>query len=393
MTGNIAIDVAIGLVFIYLLYSLLATIIQELIASYFSFRSKILERAIYRMLEDGEKFNHRFEGIFHLFKKTKNDGDAQTPSEQFYKHPLIKFLAEGKFRNKPSYINSSTFSKVIVDLLRGNKATSADNISSLISKALKDEKLMWGNIPIAEETLNYLNSIWTDAQGDVDKFKATLEDWFDETMERASGWYKNYTQIVLFFIGLVLAIFFNVDTIKITNKLAKDPKLREQVVQQADAFVKAHPNLDQELNNEIEENKKIFFAFESKTKKTNDSLSKIKEIEKRDSITIANYKKAKLKRDELLNRADSLVKGDIRKVNNSMGLGYENFKSNYKKWTDYVYLPFGWLITALAISLGAPFWFDLLNKLMKLRSSVSTETTAENNSKKTSKEEKTKAVG
>jgi len=33
----------------------------------------------------------------------------------------------------------------------------------------------------------------------------------------------------------------------------------------------------------------------------------------------------------------------------------------------------GWLITALAISLGAPFWFDLLNKLMTLRGSIKTK--------------------
>jgi hypothetical protein len=31
---------------------------------------------------------------------------------------------------------------------------------------------------------------------------------------------------------------------------------------------------------------------------------------------------------------------------------------------------FGWLITAFAISLGAPFWFDLLNKFMVVRSTV-----------------------
>ena len=28
----------------------------------------------------------------------------------------------------------------------------------------------------------------------------------------------------------------------------------------------------------------------------------------------------------------------------------------------------GWLITAFAVSLGAPFWFDLLNKFMNIRS-------------------------
>jgi hypothetical protein len=30
----------------------------------------------------------------------------------------------------------------------------------------------------------------------------------------------------------------------------------------------------------------------------------------------------------------------------------------------------GWLITALAVMLGAPFWFDVLNKFMVIRSTV-----------------------
>jgi hypothetical protein len=29
----------------------------------------------------------------------------------------------------------------------------------------------------------------------------------------------------------------------------------------------------------------------------------------------------------------------------------------------------GWLITAFAVSLGAPFWFDLLNKFVNVRAS------------------------
>jgi hypothetical protein len=28
----------------------------------------------------------------------------------------------------------------------------------------------------------------------------------------------------------------------------------------------------------------------------------------------------------------------------------------------------GWMLTILAISLGAPFWFDMLNKLVNVRS-------------------------
>ena len=60
MFNSVVLDIVIGLIFIYLLYSLMATIIQEIIASYFGFRAKILERAIFRMLEDENKFDTKF---------------------------------------------------------------------------------------------------------------------------------------------------------------------------------------------------------------------------------------------------------------------------------------------------------------------------------------------
>jgi hypothetical protein len=71
-----------------------------------------------------------------------------------------------------------------------------------------------------------------------------------------------------------------------------------------------------------------------------------------------------------------LVSTDIKDVSYLLGLGWSGKSpgNQYKisvcdnfRW----YSVFGWLITALAISLGAPFWFDLLNRLMKLRNSVS----------------------
>ena len=52
----------------------------------------------------------------------------------------------------------------------------------------------------------------------------------------------------------------------------------------------------------------------------------------------------------------------MNKYNYVLGVSKE---AKYTGWTIL-----GWLITAFAISLGAPFWFDLLNKLMQVRNSV-----------------------
>ncbi|MEI7726127.1 MAG: hypothetical protein WCK09_13550 [Bacteroidota bacterium] len=372
MFNSSVLEVVIGLVFIFLLYSLLATIIQEMIASAFAFRSKILERAIFKMLEDENKFSSRISSIFYLFKKTGNGGEKDSTSFEFYNHPLIKFLGENKSNSRPSYITRETFSKVLIDLLRGDKVKPGDDINLLIQKALDENVTNWGKSEISKETLSYLKSMWADAQGDVDKFKGYLENWFDETMDRASGWYKKNTQVILFFIGLLIAIVFNVDTITIVGKLEKDPKLREQIVQQADVFVKAHPDLSKEIADQKTSMENLLFEIE-KNRNTPKGDSLIR-LEKQESYNLIRTKELQKKREALLKQADSLVKTDIGKSNEILGLGWDSHRSNAQDFQGFLLALLGWLITALALSLGAPFWFDILNKVMKVRNSVAKDT-------------------
>ncbi|HRI20416.1 MAG TPA: hypothetical protein PLA68_05660, partial [Panacibacter sp.] len=210
MFDNIALDVVIGLVFIYLLYSLLVTIIQEIIANKLSFRAKFLEKAVIRMLEDDYSDNN-WAGIL-INRLTEKEKKACKFYTSFYAHPLIKYLSEKPGKSKPSYIVNETFSKVIVDLLRGDNVGVGENVRAKIEDSLKDGTLKWDKranakgSEIQPKTLSYLTSIWIDAQGDVEKFKVLLERWFDETMNRTTGWYKRYTQFISLFIGLIIAI-------------------------------------------------------------------------------------------------------------------------------------------------------------------------------------------
>ncbi len=372
MFNSAVLDVVIGLIFIYLLYSLLATIIQEILASSFCFRGKILERAILRMLEDENKSDLRITSVFGLFKKSGNGARPNTTSYVFYNHPLIKFLGENKFNSKPAYINKQTFSKVLVDLLRGDKVKPGDDIKQLIQKALDEKTVSWGVAQISDETLSYLRSIWADAEGDINKFKISLENWFEATMERASGWYKKNIQFILFFIGFTIAVVFNVDTIKIISKLEKDPKLREQLLQQADAFSKAHPNLDQQLAEQKTLNAKYLLPHNSKNNQPLAGTDTTNVEQSEDSLSLAQFTTLSARRDTLFRRADSLINTDLKKTNNLLGLGWDENENKITNLASFLKSLLGWIITALALSLGAPFWFDLLNKMMKLRATGST---------------------
>lgn len=374
MSGSTALDIVIGLIFIYLLYSLLATILQEILSTWFNFRAKMLERAIYKMLEDSDKFSSRLKGLQYLFKIGGKDASNNSASSIFYKHPLIKFLGEGD-RKKPAYITRETFSKILLDLLKGDGVKPGDETRTLVQESLDNNTIKWlkDSASIDVETLSYIKSIWADSQGDIEKFKLLLENWFDETMDRATGWYKKHVQIVLFFIGFAIAILFNVDTLKIVDKLETYPKLREQIVQQADAFVKAHPDLDKELKLEQAANEQMVEDIKDSSIDKKDSLNKL------NADSREEYEKLKARSDSLFNNANELVQGDIAKADNLLGIGLGSYDCAWNNFKCFFKSLVGWLLTAIAISLGAPFWFDILNKLMKLRSSI----TAGSNEKQT----------
>lgn len=101
MFNSVVLEIVIGLIFIYLLYSLLATVIQEIISTNFSLRAKVLENAICRMLEDGNKFKFKLKGLVSLFFPSRKLEHTMGPSKLFYCHPLIYYLGESKKANHP----------------------------------------------------------------------------------------------------------------------------------------------------------------------------------------------------------------------------------------------------------------------------------------------------
>jgi hypothetical protein len=70
--------------------------------------------------------------------------------------------------------------------------------------------------------------------------RRTVEQWFDDAMDRASGWYKRSAQLWLGVVGLVLACLLNVDTISVATALWRDPTLRQSALEQAEIGVEFH---------------------------------------------------------------------------------------------------------------------------------------------------------
>src|SRR6185312_855798 len=211
MLNSPVLNVVIGLVFIFLLYSLLATIVKEIIASGLNLRANMLAKAIKRMLDDDSKKKPVQKAINGA---ASNDPPqpAQSLSSAFYNNPGIKYMADGKKRSKPSYLEPTVFSKALSEVLKGD-AQGVNTVTEIKSR------IESGAIYIEDETKKYILSLIADSHNDIDKLKAMLEDWFNNMMDRASGWYKRQAQLILLVIGLVVAVIFNVDTLGIIGKL------------------------------------------------------------------------------------------------------------------------------------------------------------------------------
>ncbi len=292
--------VVLGVVFVLLVLSLLATTVMELIAAFLHLRGKNLKKALSNMLvglkDDGTTED---ESILAKFKKNA-----------FFKQ--LSFKYSNKTTNPPSYITSKSFRSILFDVILGDEKISEMEIINEINK-LENTDLR-----------NVLNQLLRDADGKVDVFKEKVEGWFDTVMDRASGWYKRTAQKILIYVGIFIAIILNADTLAIYERLENDPETLAQVVAMAEDFAA-----------------------------NNDSTSLVKQ---------------NLDYDEAQEQFNYILDNHIQGIKSPLGLGWKNV--DFEKFTFYDWLTklTGWIITALAISLGAPFWFDILKKLVSIRS-------------------------
>lgn len=299
MFGLEVLEVVIGLIFVYLLLSLLATTLNEMVMKWFYSRGKNLKIALETMLND--------------------EGSKDVLCNHFFEHPLIKKLRRKEKGSFPSYISNKYFSKVILELLYPDEDGAVDNLRKGI-EGLPEGK-----------TKKVLLSFLIGAEGNLDRLKENLEIWYEEMMMQATSWYKTKVQIFLFFLGLTISIVLNADTFHIAQKLSVDPEARVAMITQAQAFI-------------IQQN-----TMQRNNQRTDDP-----------------------KMDSLQNEMYELLEEDISMASTALGMGWNEV--NYRKLTlGNVSLPGwlravpGWIVTAFAITIGAPFWFDLLKRMMTIR--------------------------
>jgi hypothetical protein len=316
MFGSQVLEVAIGIIFVCILISIICSSIREGMEAWLKTRASFLEFGIRDLLHDKQAqgiarslYNHPL--INCLFSETYQPGSA-------VKKPSA--LTNGS--RLPSYIPAKNFALALMDIAaRGPEtdAVSSDPESPRIT--VESIRLNVGNIrnPAVQRVM--LTAIDT-AQGDLNRVQANIEDWYDSGMDRVSGWYKRSTQWVLFWVGLFAAVLLNINIITIGDYLFRNDTARAVIVASAENATKDSTFINRDF--------------------------------KTASKMIDSY---------------GLPIGWA----NGWGAprqGYNSEKDAFDLWNHALGPILGWLLTAFAATMGAPFWFDMLNKIMVIRSTV-----------------------
>ncbi|TRX58709.1 hypothetical protein FNH22_12590 [Fulvivirga sp. M361] len=328
MLNSNVLDIVIGLVFIYLILSLFASAINELVMRWLYSRGKNLKKGIVNLLSDNGKETDILVSKF-----------LQSPS-------FRKFCSSNN--TLPSYLTDRRFAEVLLFILNGDNSTK-QNIGS-IKKGV--EALPEGN------TRQWLMALITEAGENLEDLREQLKSWYNDVMQRASGWYKRKAHLFLFIIGFLISMVMDADTFQIVHKLNNDPLARAELVKMAELQLA------------------LLSEDSAQTAITDYSLDSLSNNQNRQRI------------GQLEQRVDSLFTNQIAQSQSILGLGWDipqtksvlvaGEKIQHKTslgekiesiWSQISFQGvFGWLITALAISLGAPFWYDLLNRVASLRS-------------------------
>ncbi len=348
-------EIVLGLVFTFLLMSLLATVLQEMLASLLSLRGKVLLEAIVQMLErHGD--NKELKRWRELIKDTKVYSKYQQQT--------------GVQRRLPSYLTADQVVSVLQEVVEepahtegevsargGLFAPTEANVSDkdkITPRAIQDRDLRNSLMALKvtqdrQEEVVKSRGLFLDEgpaergisvpggriQEQMERAKHDISENFNGMMDRAAGWYKRRVQMILFILGFLIAFSFDADTFEIYRNLSRNSDARREVVEAAQAYIANAQATASAPGQNLPEGVQ-----------------------------------------QLQQKVESLINEEIDAPYSALGLGRKTFPevpndyaqmTGWQKSRYHVGKLIGWLVTTLAISLGAPFWFDLLKLLMNVR--------------------------
>ena len=312
-------QIIISVVVIYLIFSVIVYVIVEWISGILQMRGRMLQRAIRDLFRD-ERL-----GLL------------------IYHHPHVESLKPANGR-LPSYIPSASVASALIDAI-GSRVD--ENPETRISEAYKN---FIAGVNLLEKSphKDLLISLAQQSK-DVKELAASIEKWFNDAMDRVSGWYKKRLRLVIFIVASIVTVGFNVDTIHIILAAKADPILRQRLNDLGDKLL-ADPTINEVVSKPGADLDYYEDYVNDSSISVSDSIEL--EVENTDS-TLTTAAGAKLDQFIYMNQL-------VRDSELPIGWGL-------KRDTELLYLILGWALTVVALTAGAPFWFDILKKLVNIR--------------------------
>jgi hypothetical protein len=315
------VDVGISLAVIYLMLSLLCTTLNEIAATVFSLRAKSLSVAVRKILEDDGALLARFydNGLIR-----GSIASSQNSSSERAGIP--------KPADHSSYLDSRTFAMALLGSLEpGRSIALADDIKRLIDAVPGD-----GTSPLPTGLKDVLNGALVTANGSIHSIRDHIAEWFDASMDRLSGSYKRQLRWLSFVVGFGVAVLLNVDSIAVGQAVWNDKDLRQQLVASSTQIQSAAPDC---AVPQVDPATPPTADLHCQLQRLADQVEDLRPL----PIGWSFGPAAPMEGGAAVSSICTITAGGL------------------------VVKLFGWLLTAFALSLGAPFWFDVLSKIMNVR--------------------------
>lgn len=383
-------NVAIGLALIYLTLSIFASEIQEILTAWLQFRAKHLKKSIYRLFggtQNSKKLEQKLKGLkeennYYPPQQLANlDGETKIIFlvNKLYQHPAILSTTQTTLGISPkddissnlygpSYITAEDFSEALIDIL--SKAfqwlpevklnTIMEDLKPRDPKAIippmsehypNEQSLKEAKNCFCDRSLKRLYEVAEVAdkwcrkkmpdKSDLELFKTAMKDWYNKAQYHTSGTYKRNSKYVLFIIGLLTAVLINANTFQIARNLLINPEnninietISNEIIKGCDTNLVANQQVDEDQCK--------------------------KEIQRVNQI-IDNIQSSNLPMGW---STDALA------FNHLVGFFVEFHKNPFNLILPLIYQLLGWTVSALAIMMGATFWFDILKKFVNIRNTV-----------------------
>jgi hypothetical protein len=376
--NSLVLQAAIGLVFVFAITAAAVSAVTEVVSRFLGLRAEYLLRGVRTLVDTDNNFAMRWRSVMPKWlggrpQPPKPDGPARVA--EIMSHPLVassarqaspppeagnSTLTSAQRRRLPAYLSGRTFARVLLDILPPETGTNpapaggagapggqsapegqgAPGVPDQLAGISHWVEAKTSQQP-PDELAKALRPLLMGARG-VEDFEANVARWYDDHMDRVSGWYKRHVRWFSLAIGLILVLLFNINTIRIADSLYSNQAVQASVVTVATQKTSCQGTQPAACLADLQAKIGQFSSF---------GLP----VGWGDLPACATRHCSWLARHGLTNISKSS--------------GIDNV------WAFLLVL-LGWALTVGALTPGARFWFDLLSKLGSLRSTGPKPTTS-----------------